>query len=214
MTKLSSIRHGHELDAAGRWVFWTGTIYAKVRRFQTPEYQRELRLAHAAIPEPENETPEDRVRRETQIGEKMIPSIARYVLSDWWGVDLETAPVDPKDVGLANEDGWLSVVTNELIAVVDGVELRTITLGEHIFRPLFPFEETEETRGFVQEMERYTPERGIAILSDPRCVDLLNLAKASAHVLDIERIREQVAGLGKLRSTSSGSSSMAKSSKK
>lgn len=204
MTKLSAIQREHDADADGRWIYWTGTIYAKVRRFQTREYQRAIRVAQASVPDDPNATPEEVVKREERVGELLIPAIARYVLVDWWGVDAETEP-----------RGDVSPTTDAkpaLVAVVDGVELRTLTIDGIPYRPLFDFEKSGAGGGW-QAMEPYTAERGIEALSDPRCVELLNLVRASAHYLDIERVKAQVDGLGKLRSTSSGSSSTASTSR-
>jgi hypothetical protein len=194
MTKLSDIRADHDRDRGGSWFHWRGTIYLKVRRFGTRDYQRALRRAQLEHPAPgADATAEDKAQHEERLGAALIPAIAEHVLVDWWGMDAEEAPIE------------IAGATDTPVAVVDGVELRSLEFAGVIYRP-------EGSKW--QQVEPYSVARATEILADPRCADLLDAVRSAAHILDVRRIREDVAAVGKLKSTSAGTSSSATEPKK
>lgn len=188
MTKLSEIRADHERDSSGSWFHWRGTIYLKVRRFGTKAYQRAVRRAQLELPAPADDASvEEKAAHEEKLGAAVIPAMAEHVLVDWWGMDSEVEPVELEDAG-----------SPETVAEVDGVALKALKADGKLYRP---------ESGSWQEMEPFSAARAREILSDPACADLLDAVRTAAHILDVRRVREDMAALGKLKSTSAGTSS-------
>lgn len=208
--KLSQVRTRHKRDLEGQWFWWRETIFLKVRGFSHPDYQRAARVARLSIPGPEalSEDASDAekekraaeiVAREHAIGAALIPMLAECILLDWWGVDMETPPIETKDLpgGAAPEP--------QLVATVGRVRLETLECpGGRIFR-----KEGE----LWQEMVPYTPAAGLAAFRDPECADLLVGVREAAADCDLRVKREDALALGKLPSTSSGTSATATTKK-
>ena len=204
--KLSQVRTRHQRDLEGQWFWWRETIFLKVRGFSHPDYQRAARVARLAIPGPEmlGEDASDAekekraaavVEREHAIGAALVPALSESILLDWWGVDMEVAPIEAKALPLAEN---VKAFAPELVATVGKIRLETLTCpGGRIFR-----KEGE----LWQEMVPYTPAAGLAAFRDPECADLLTGVREAAADCDLRVKREDALALGKLPSTSSGTS--------
>lgn len=190
MTKLSDIRADHDLDQGGAWFHWRGTIYLKVRRFNNRAYHRALRRTQLENPTPGAEaSAEEKAAHEEHLGRALVPAVAEHVLVGWWGMDAEVEPIEIE-----------GAPDSTLVASVDDTELRSLEIAGRVYRP---------DGALWQEMEPYSTARAAEVLADPRCADLLEAVRTAAHILDVRRIREDVAAVGKLRSTSAGTSSSA-----
>jgi len=201
--KLSQVRTRHQRDLEGQWFWWRETIFLKVRGFSHPDYQRAARVARLAIPGPEllGEDASDAekekraaavVEREHAIGAALVPALSESILLDWWGVDMETPPIKEKDLPGSG------VPTPQLVATVGKIRLETLTCpGGRIFR---------KDGELWQEMVPYTPEAGLAAFRDPECADLLTGVREAAADCDLRVKREDALALGKLPSTSNGTS--------
>lgn len=200
--KLSQVRRRYERDLDGQWFWWRDTIYIQVRGFSHIGYQRAIRAAQSAHPAPPAVTEDssaDEVRehqkateeREHAIGLALLPAVARELWLNWWGVDAEVDPVE------------LDVGESPVVRVV-------ATVGKFVLETLEHEGRSYRREGNLwQEMVPYTPELGLATLQDPKCADLLNAVRAASGQVERTTLVEDALALGKLRTTSAGTSPMA-----
>lgn len=201
MTKLSTIREEHDQRARGEWRRFGDTdICLRLRGFTNPDYQRALRVVLDGFPKLAPEaTLAQKLDHDEAIGRAIVPLIAEHVVTDAWGIDADEEPV--------NLNGELQ--HEVVLGVCDGVTIERAQdpVGNE-YRPI-----RSGALCLWQSMEQRTPQKILAILSDPRCAELLAWVRVEAALIDQAEAKREAEALGKRLRSPDGKSSTASTPK-